>query len=207
MMNDFTEEEITEQLDLQYSYINAILSNNYEKTGKIEFIDEVSDDIPDDISDAPDIDPSDLEPLIYDEEPPFDYDRYRDYFTEESCPDFVLSILNDPFLPDDQKHVFVEKFYLTYLSDEDYRKHIQGYFVVFVDNNYYDIKFNHTDILSIGTYKNTKYAVPIFDYNVTNNYVTINSRLIPGGVETHYENHTPSFSAPLSIKEANITNL
>src|SRR5277367_2541150 len=47
------------------------------------------------------------------EHPPFDYDRY-DFFTKDTVPRFVLSILNDPYIPDEQKHRFVNHFLYDY---------------------------------------------------------------------------------------------
>ena len=102
-------------------------------------------------------------------QPPFNYEQYP-WMKQLNLPDFAFRILDHPYLYDEQKHIFVNKFLIRYIEDKEFRKETQDAFIVFVDRFYYDVVYGLRNIMKIGTYKNTKYGIPIFDPNENSSY-------------------------------------
>ena len=119
-------------------------------------------------------------------EPPFNYDLYS-WFKKSELPHFIISILEDPYEPDSEKHLFVSKFVKRYMIDGQYRKRVQGMFVVFVDRKFHEIMYDFGSIMSIGTYRNSKLAIPIFERKLNDSYITVTCK---NGVNFYFD-HTP----------------
>jgi hypothetical protein len=123
-------------------------------------------------------------------EPPFEYHLY-DWFKKDKLPDFMLMLLDHPYILLDQKHIIVNDFLPKYLNDLNYAKSVQGGFLVLVDKIYIGIRYSLQEIFEIGTYKNAKYSIPIFEYKINGSYDTVDIRQEGDIIYTSYRNHKP----------------
>ena len=136
-------------------------------------------------------------------QPPFDYERYP-WMDKNTLPDFILPVLDAFNFFDEQKHIIVEEFLYKYMHDSKYRKYVQGGFLVLMDRIYLGIFYSFSEIMNLGTWENSKIAIPIFEKHENNNsYITTVKVETSNGIETITEDHTPIHigSKKVSINE------
>jgi hypothetical protein len=103
-------------------------------------------------------------PIVYKEQPPFDYERYN-FFKKENLPEFIRFILDHPFLPDEEKHKFADHFIMDYLYMPGVKEEMEGKHIVFVNKKYIDSKIfaNYSQIAALKTNDNTVLSIPIHE--------------------------------------------
>jgi len=99
------------------------------------------------------------EVIVPKKEPPFNYDAHE--YSKENIPKFIRRMLDDPYIPDREKHIFYKDFVVEYIEDSEYADSLYGSFLVFVNNKYYDVVPEFQDVFDIGRQKDTKYAIQI----------------------------------------------
>ena len=124
--------------------------------------------------------------------PPFNYSIY-DWFKKEGLPDFMLILLDHPYMLDEQKHIVVNDFYFKYFNNYEFAKSVQGGNLVFVNKIYVGIYFSDYEIMKLANYEIPKYSIPIFDVNINGSYITVNIEEKDDTIYTSYNNHKPKF--------------
>ena len=125
-------------------------------------------------------------------QPPFDYERYP-WIDKNKLPDFILPVLDSFNFFDEQKHIIVERFLYKYMHDPLYRKYIQGGNLVLMDRIYQGIFYDFNEVMTLGTWENSKVAIPIFEKHENNNsYITTRVIIAETGTKTVTVDHTLS---------------
>ena len=123
-------------------------------------------------------------------QPPFDYERYP-WIDKSKLPWFISSLLNNPHIFDEQKHIVVERFVYQYVHDSAYRKHVQGGYLFFLDRIYQDIYYDFYEMIRLEAQR-SKVAIPIFEKHENNNsYITTRIITTETGTKTVTVDHTP----------------
>src|SRR5437868_5485787 len=86
--------------------------------------------------------------IIPEKEVPFDYNRHG--YNENEIDEFMRCFLDDPYIPDEEKHIFFEDFVIEYLSNEEYAKSLYGHYVLFINNQWYGTVKYMRDSYNIG---------------------------------------------------------
>jgi hypothetical protein len=100
------------------------------------------------------------DPIVYVPEPEFNY-LIKDFLTEDTVPGFAKAVFIDRFIPNTLKQEFLYNFVIQYITDNNFKTHNHGKYLVFFNKKRYIITDNISNVIHMGDKRDGKLCIHI----------------------------------------------
>ena len=94
-----------------------------------------------------------------------EYEEFNYYQDEvlnpKTLPNFMDVIFTNPYIPSEQKQIFLEEFAIKYLKEKKFKNSVKGKYILFFNNIYTEIIDKKTDAFNYGTGRDSKITIKI----------------------------------------------